>query len=237
MTDANIFIIHILKNMGSTLYSVMSKPYLKKYYGRITINEYQKVNSVCLNKVECINPNYLHSIDHFHIDMLFDLGILTPSDVCKKECICVIRDPIDRFLSLASYLQWDIKKIVNQMKNGELNSRPQFPYIVTKQPWKITLFRFDDIKGIEQWFFERGKKINLTITKKNVSKQRFKITDISAEDLLSLNAIYFCDRQLYNSIPFGGILSTDMCVKIPQSITVETEPLIENLKNGDLLNS
>ena len=58
----------------------------------------------------------------------------------------------------------------------------------------------EDKKGIENFF----KKFNISIDlnkKRNESKKKYKISDISKEDMIFLKKHFAKDIKLYNSIP------------------------------------
>jgi len=194
--EKKIFIIHIYKNMGTTLYNQMSDSYKNKYYGQRNVDFYSSITVIPKN----------HSLDHLHIDQLLMMGILHHSDIATLNCISIIREPIARFISICNFENIAPSTLINvyRTRPERCNEDKQAPMITTALNWNITLFRMDDRAGIIRWFRERNKAVNLD-HRSNVSMKKYSINDLTLKQLEYLNRIFIKDIELYNSIPVGGI--------------------------------
>ena len=65
-----------------------------------------KNNGLQINKLSKINLNKKMSIDHLHIDVIISLGLIK-IPLNKIKFMMIIRDPIERFVSICNYQAQD----------------------------------------------------------------------------------------------------------------------------------
>ena len=62
------FFIHNYKVMGSTIMRQLPEEYLEKFYGNITVSEYEYKNNIKLPKLRNDFKNQIVAIDHLTLD-------------------------------------------------------------------------------------------------------------------------------------------------------------------------
>jgi hypothetical protein len=207
--EFDFFFIHIYKNMGTTIHNQLPDAYNKKYYGQMTVDEYEKLNNITLDrdvfknlfKNSLYTNNNRVSFDHIHLDDLYDLGILNDYDIKNKKCIGIIREPIERFISICNFIDSTPAKLINKIKTqGDISDQyKQSSFYDQKYGWNIELFKMDDKDKIIQWFEQFGIDINLDITK-NTSNHKYTINDLTYDQISYLKELYKEDYELYNSL-------------------------------------
>ena len=175
MSNKDVFFIHIYKTMGTTIYNFLSQEYKKKYYGWKTLDDYEKINNIKLkpNIKKHFTTKPL-SIDHLTIDEMLRLGILTQKDIKSFVFICIIREPIDRFISICNYEdrfftgKRGIKHYVNKLEK----IKTQYDMINLNTEINLIKLKFDDKQKIEDTFNQYGIKMNLNAVHLNKSKKK-----------------------------------------------------------------
>jgi hypothetical protein len=193
------FFIHNYKTLGTTIMSQLPAKYRQLFYGQTTLADYEKTHHFKLRRVPKFADTWDSksiSIDHIHIDTMYDMGILGPRNVRNMQCLMLVREPIDRFLSICNYENKSPTRILSEMKDGLDNYRFQYTEVSTKYPWKIVCIKTTSTRQIIKFFKEFGIHIDLSV-KLNVSKKQYTIKDITAEQLAFLKKIYVKDFDLF----------------------------------------
>lgn len=200
-----VFYIHIYKTMGTTIYNFYSPEFKKKYYGWRTLDEYEILNNVKLNPaVKHTFMNKKLSIDHLTVDEMMNLGILTPKEIKSYVFICIIRNPIDRFLSICNYEDGraipNTKRGIDFYINKLDKIKTQSDMINLKTKIELIKVKFDDKKKIEETFNQYGMKINLNAVHLNSSEKRYSRKDINKEQMMKIRHYFKKDIELYKSL-------------------------------------
>lgn len=198
------FFIHINKNMGTTILMQLSEQYKKKFYGLTTIEEYEKKNNVLLSHKKEIYGSEQFSIDHLSLDELLQLGILNPIDIKQIQCICIVRDPIERFISQCNFVSRSPEQYIDKVKNDEmfysedLRKKHSF-YLNLNHNWNITMFDINNKNQIVQWFKRFNVEIDLNRFE-NVSEKKYTIEQLTEEQLIFFKEYYKDDFELFNKV-------------------------------------
>lgn len=203
------FFIHNYRVMGSTIINFMPQDWKDKFYQRMTFQEYETKYNLTLNqeaKSEILYQNRntedtdIISFDHLTLDQLLDLGILTQEDIPRLDCLCLIREPIERFLSYCNHKKIIPNLLVDDlMEDNYSENLHQNYFFLQKHPWKITLICDTDYKNIKKWFQKYDIEIDLTL-KKNQSKVFFKENDMMITEIDFLKKYFQEDYFYYNQM-------------------------------------
>ena len=96
----DFYFIHNYKTSGTTIFNQLDNEYKKRYYGRMTFNDYiNKNKNVNINtkylKTLNIPPEQHISIDHIFLDNLIHLNIIPKNKIQNIKFIMIVREPID----------------------------------------------------------------------------------------------------------------------------------------------
>jgi hypothetical protein len=193
------FFIHTYKNLGTTIISQLHKEYRTRFYGNKTLETWEIENEELLNHETKKNlfkqKNKLISIDHIKIDDLLSLGILDEWDLNNRKFLSIIRNPLDRFLSMCNYLKIHPKEMVGYLKPWH----KQISSFECAHPIDITLILMEKPNLIEQWFEQFDIKIKLD-EKLNSSNKQYCINDICEDDLEKIIKFFEDDFKLYEKL-------------------------------------
>jgi hypothetical protein len=151
------YFVHIPKNMGNFIYKNyynINQTDKTRFYGLYdSIYDYYDTYGIPYSKKdENIVYNSTISIDHLTLEELLNLGILFKKDLEERFVFAIVREPIDRFISLCNYwnvppnqIIYNITKIhlLKKMKyNLYQHFRPQSDYIkdIKKHAKKYRIF-------------------------------------------------------------------------------------------------
>ena len=215
------FFIHIPKTSGTTIYNLLGEDYRKKYYDHMTLKNYEEKNNIKLNKVEKFKKYYQEekiSIDHIKIDDLISLNILNLDELKNQEVFVIIREPIERFISMCNNLKKSPKDLIknikhlyelngqNQCKYDDYNHRKnwvstQKSYLTNKHNIKINYFLYEEVDKIDKYCIENFNKKYIN-NKKNVSPKIYDKNSLDNNDLEFINNFYKEDFKLYKSLKY-----------------------------------
>ena len=231
-TTLPFYYIHIPKTLGTTIYkSLLNSKYKDKFcnfYGIPckTYSEYRKKK----NNINNLNPNIdtLPQLDHLNLNQLLNAKLLTNNDKNNLNCIAIIRDPIEMFLSRCNFFYPKFQEYKHDIyiNSDKMMKDAQFKYLKNYNGWNVTLYKITDIKSIEKWFKRMGYNIDLSI-KKNVSKKKITINDLSDNDKKKIIKNWNIDYKIYNSIDIGGTNLSDI-----SNLIVPTSTASINLEGG-----
>jgi len=213
------FFIHIPKNMGNFIYRryyYLQQTDKTPFYGMYdSIHHYYDTHKIPRPKRSSPPPyNTTSSIDHLTPVELFQLGILKPLDLKRYVFFAILREPIDRFISLCNY--WDLTpdEMIYNIQNIHLlkgtkynlyqHLRPQSDYVADMKriaPQNHRLFSMDkkeEIKAFLLLFFP-DKRINYD-EKVYHSRDKYTAEMLSPEHVAFLHAYYGEDMELYRSL-------------------------------------
>ena len=168
----NYFFIHNYKTLGTTIYSQLPKEYNDLYYGFRNLKDVEIKNPNII-----LNPNYdkkkKNSLDHHHVDKMIDMGFLK-KDLSKIKFMMIVRDPIDRFLSICNFHKISPENLIYKLKNKIDDNFYQNKFIKSKHNLDIIIFKMNNKKGIINFF--KNYNININLDKKmNVSIKKYSI--------------------------------------------------------------
>jgi hypothetical protein len=193
------FFVHTYKNLGSTVISQLHREYKVRFFGNKTLETWEIENEELLNYEAKTNlfpqKDKLISIDHIKIDDLLNLGILDELDLSTRKFLSIVREPIDRFLSMCNYLKKHPKEMMSYLRPWH----KQTSSFESVHPIDITLILMEKPKLIEQWFKQFDLKIRLD-KKVNVSNKQYFIDDICEEDLEKIRKFFEDDFKLYEKL-------------------------------------
>ena len=186
----SFYFIHIPKNMGTLIHYNLPIKYNKKYYGRGLLN----------------NKYFLTSRDHILID---DMIKIEPK-IKKLPIIAIIREPIDRFISICNYLDITPNTAIQRCKlfknetyptkNNYMNFFiPQVNFIKSNYKLNLSLFTLENKNGIIKWFDSYNVKLDLSI-KLNSSKKKYKQENLTNSQIQFLEKFYKDDINLYEKL-------------------------------------
>ena len=168
------------------------------------IEEYEKKNNVLLSHKKEIYGSEQFSIDHLSLDELLQLGILNPIDIKQIQCICIVRDPIERFISQCNFVSRSPEQYIDKVKNDEmfysedLRKKHSF-YLNLNHNWNITMFDINNKNQIVQWFKRFNVEIDLNRFE-NVSEKKYTIEQLTEEQLIFFKEYYKDDFELFNKV-------------------------------------
>jgi len=210
------FFVHIPKNMGNFIYQKyydIKKEDKNKFYGFYdSIVEYYKTYK--FPYIIENNNNYKSiSIDHLTPHELLNLGIMKPSESSKYIFFAIMREPLDRFISLCNYwdvppnqLIYNITKI-NLLKQTAYNLfqhlRPQNDYIndikrVTNKYRIFSMNKKNQIRDFLATYFP-NKSVNFE-EKVYHSRDKYNTSMLSRENMNFINKYYKDDFQLFRQL-------------------------------------
>jgi hypothetical protein len=227
MDDKKPFFIHIPKNMGNFIYKHYygleqnSKTVLYGMYD--SIDEYYQENHLAVPIVE---EPYYHtriSIDHltpWELDHLNILQQLPNFDIKNTTWFMIIRDPLERFISLCNYwnvppnqLIYNITKI-EELKHSKYNLyqhlRPQHDYLEDTQKLigyreeesqKIKIFSMKDKEGICEFLRSYSENTDIHYNEPVYASRKFYRRDmLTRENIAFIKKYYRKDFLLYETL-------------------------------------
>ena len=215
--------IHIPKNAGSTINDSLPKDFKKKYYGlcwgRGQIDKYLKQNNIEYD--ENCHKTFVNratvSIDHLTLSELLLYKIITKEELMDVETIVVIRDPIDRFISMCNMQKKEPKNLINSLKRFSRMPHPRewhHQHCRTQTSFfegldfdiNLKLIDFKDTKAIVNAFKKHGVDVDMDkrvfASKKDEEEyeKKYSKENLDENDLNFLNDYFSKDIELYNNL-------------------------------------
>lgn len=197
------YFIHNYKTLGTTIFDQMNTNYKKRYYGHISFEKWEKQNyPVKLNKKEITDTHMSYtiplSIDHLCINKLIHLNIIPQTQLSKISFMMIVREPIERFISICNYHDEKPSQLLKKLKNKEGDNFFQSKLLNNNYNLKINTIKMTNKKAISTWFSKHGVKVDLS-KRLNVSKKKYSIEDLTKDDIEYLRIFYKDDYILYNN--------------------------------------
>ena len=196
------FFIHNYKTLGTTILSQLPPLYRAFFFGQATLAEFEAKNRIRLNRTPEFAAKWATSrvsIDHLHLDTLFDLGLLGPRNVQNMQCMMVVRDPIDRFISICNYENVPPGRMIANITCGKDNGRHQHLFATSSQhDWKIVCIKMTNSDAIVQFFRQFNVHIDLSV-RMNVSQKKFKRSRLTKAQIDFLTQFYEVDYALFKN--------------------------------------
>jgi hypothetical protein len=190
--------------MGTTIYNSFSEEYRKKFYGAKFIPDYEVENNIKLKPhLETLfSMKNKICIDHLTLDNLLGCGILNQEDIQKYDCVCIVREPIERFISMYNYEHLKNNRITLQEFIDKMNYYSTQCYMLDlKHEWNVIKIKFTNIRRIEETFKKYGIIIDLSKTILNKTPVKaITINDISPVQMDYIVKFFKRDFDLYNSL-------------------------------------
>jgi hypothetical protein len=200
------FFVHIPKNMGNFIY--------QKYYGlkqddktRLyglydSLYDYYTTHGIAIDTGAINHPSV--SIDHLTPLELLNLGIITPTESAQHIYFAIMREPMERFISLCNY--WDVPPIqliynmtkMTALKRTKYNLfqhfRPQSDYIndivATGKPYRIfSIHQKKEMRDFLSVYFPDKDSIDME-EKIYPSRNKYHLSMVSRENLHFLQKYY-----------------------------------------------
>lgn len=196
MHKHKFFLIHNYKTLGTTIYSQLPKTYTDVFYGSKTLLDIETTNPSIQ-----INPDYDKtkqvSIDHYHVDKLVDIGLLSSKEIRNLKFMMIVRDPLERFISICNYQNISPKVLISNLKQKKGDDFFQHKLIKSKFNFDVVLYKMKNKRGIIDFF--KSHDIDLNLEKKlNVSEKHFSIKDMTTEDIEFVKNFYQEDYNLFD---------------------------------------
>lgn len=203
------FFIHNYKTLGTTILHQLPSFYKNKYpihqVKLSAIDPNNKLNPKIKKKL-APNDEQISLWNHTNLDDLFELGLLDENFINSHKCLCLIREPIERFLSICNCESNDTynfglhpKELIKHFKNKTGKNFLQSYFYKLKNEWDIDLICMEDKNSISNWFKNFGVCLNLNI-RDNVSLKKYSKLDLSEEDLVFLNNYFKEDYLVYKKL-------------------------------------
>jgi hypothetical protein len=190
------FFIHVYKNLGTTIHKQLPENYNRRFYYQKNFRVWERDNDQFLNVDKFFSKDEILSIDHIKIDELFDLGIIDEIDVENRKFLGIVREPIDRFLSICNFNNITPNELIRTFK---YKTHTQTSFFLTKLPIDLTLILMEEKNLITDWFKNFGVEIDLN-KHFNVSERKYSRSDLSNEQIDKIKHLFFDDFILYEKL-------------------------------------
>lgn len=230
-----LFFVHIPKNMGNFIYKnypVLEQPSLDaslptvvdvssslvrertRFYGLYdSIYEYYDTYGMNYNRAVDTEPYLSVSVDHLTLFELVKLRIINYHNVPKYFFFAIMREPVDRFVSLCNY--WDVSpdqliyniQRIDKLRESKYNLfqhlRCQSDYIYAIQRFtkNYRIFRMDkrdEIRGFMKIYYPESE-VNFE-GKIYPSREKYTKSSLLPRNILFIQKYYKSDFELYRSL-------------------------------------
>lgn len=197
------FFIHVYKNLGSSLYSQFPENYNKRFYGKKSLNQWKMENSSTIRqsfKYESGKPGYLDgvtkfAIDHLDLDSCYEIGILDDFDFKWREFIAIVRNPIDRFVSMCNFTKKNPNELLNEFNLNLTQTKP----LKTKKKINLTLIQMERPDLITSHFKNFNIHLDLNI-RLNESQKKISKQDLTEDQINEYKMKFFDDFNIYQKV-------------------------------------
>jgi len=193
---SSFFFIHVYKNLGTTIHKQLPKNYNRRFYGRKTLKEWEEDCKEILDVTDLFSRNDKISIDHIKINKMFKLGIIDDVDVENRKFLGIVREPLDRFISICNFEKISPNELLNQFN---YKKHTQTSFFKTDLPIDLTLITMENKNLIVEWFRKFEVEIDLN-RYLNVSEKKFKKENLTQNQIERIKNLFFDDFVLYDKI-------------------------------------
>jgi hypothetical protein len=196
------FFIHVYKNLGSTIYSQFPENYNQRFYGKKSLNQWKFENkSTMRTPFDSSLNSYLNgktpfAVDHLDLDSCYEIGILDDFDFKWREFIAIIRNPVDRFISICNFEKRSPDDLLNDDTKRDVS---QVKPLKTKKKINLTLIQMERPELIKSYFKKFNINIDLEI-RLNQSDKIYTKEDLTIDQLKKYELRFEKDYQLYNQL-------------------------------------
>jgi hypothetical protein len=195
--------------MGTTMFKQLPKSYCNYFYGVYSAEQWETLNDIKLNLTKnerknfskfCLVKNILLSntcsIDHISLDDLVKINILDKKDIQRRKFLAIIRNPIDRVISICNHQNKNIEQVLSEAKNTKIK---QIDALHTSFNLNLTLINMNNKVDINNFFSTFNLNIKDIVIQPTRINKRYAINSITDKQKQSISNIFKEDFILYNS--------------------------------------
>jgi len=130
--------------------------------------------------------------------LLIDLNILPKYKIKSLKFMMIVREPLERFISICNFQQNSPAEVIQQLKTNKYDIYYQYKFVQSKYNLNIKTIKMTNTKGIIDWFSKFNKTIDLS-RHDNVSVKKYRMDDLSPEDIVFLTKHYEKDYELFRN--------------------------------------
>ncbi len=201
------FFIHTYKNMGTTIKKSLADDYTSRFFGNVRYIDWELINREKLKVKKFGEPL---SIDHLIINDLVEMGVMDMWDIENREFLGVVRDPIDRFLSICNFEMKSPDQFLEEI--SERDNTTQSHSFKSDYKINLTLISMSETKLIEEWFGKFGIKMNLNRYDNSSQKIYKNLTNSQIEKIkIHYKEDFYLFEELKNSSNIIKMKGFDIC--------------------------
>jgi hypothetical protein len=171
--EFNFWFIHNYKTMGTTILKQLPPAYRQKFYGWRPI-------SAPPRKLEELGivPGRPCSLDHLPMDTIIALGMVPNAAAlsANNAIVMIVRNPIDRFLSICNYEKVAPADYIVRLKHGVGDNKFQHKEIKNSHGLRVVTIKMEHRALIQAFFKRFGIDLDLSISL-NVSDKLYTLTE------------------------------------------------------------